>query len=278
MLDRAVDLSVKNFLFLATLYLVYLVPAEIITALLFAPRVDLVQSALDAWFRHGAKASTAHLAHSNVWVHIFVVVASVAGLYAKIALFVAVSASYLGAHTTFIAAYRMAFRRPLPLLGISLLHFTFVMLSAVPLFVLWFGLKAINFAPLPVAIASLVCIGLIELIALATLVAQLAYCACLFEAANIGRAISTSVRRILRNHGLPRSIAVANAYVAPIVAALAFSLMTEHEFSSGSIQSNAARIALRAFGFVASAILCAAFATIYYYDTRIRDDGIDLMT
>jgi hypothetical protein len=275
-LDRAVDLSVRNVTTLATIYLAFLLPSEIITALFFGPRVDLVQSALDAWSRHGAKVATAHLAHPSVWVHFFEVGLSLAGLYAKIALVVAVSATYLGANTSFAAAYRIALRRPLPLLGIGLLNFAFLMLAVMPAFLLWFALKASNFAPLLVAIASFACLVLVGLVIIATLVAQLAYCACLFEAANVVCAISTSVRRTLRDHRLPRSIVAATAYIAPTIAAIAFSLVTEHEFSSSSIQSNVTRAALRAFGFVASAILSASFATIFYYDARVRDEGLDL--
>jgi hypothetical protein len=53
MLDRALDVSVRNFPALAAVYLVFSAPAEILPVLFNFRRVDLVQRILDAVSQHG---------------------------------------------------------------------------------------------------------------------------------------------------------------------------------------------------------------------------------
>jgi hypothetical protein len=277
MLDRAVDVSVRNFPALAAVYLVFSAPAEILPVLFNFRRVDLVQRILDAVSQHGSNLPAEQLAPVG-WIHFYHVALWLLAVYVRSALIVAVSARYLGKSASFGAAYRTALRRLLPLVGIDLVYLAFLILELVFAYALLVMLFATHFSPAAVTVAGFVCFVLLEVAVLATLGTQIAYRACLFESANVIGSIMMSVRRILGEHRFTRSLFASNAYAAVVLTATIFSVLTEHEFFSSAIQSEIIRVAVKILVSIASGILCAAFATTFYYDARVRDDGVNLIS
>ena len=294
-LDRAVTLCVRHFVPLSAIYLVYAVPFAVIAYYATRDFQALLQTMTDAIQQSaatGKPADQAQIARAlgrgsgfNGWTLAVVVATVLIGPFPAAALIEATAGTYLGRTVTFAGAYRAAAGRWASLIGVNLLYFAagsllYVALAFVLVF-LFFGLAFVGSTLHAIGIAIDVFVGLlVALVALAfgvvaTLAFQISYFTCVVERANPVVAFAQGVSRVFVGVGLQRSLIVGAAFVAigigiSVVSLVGQSLLVGvlHSGIAGTVYATLVRIATAAF--------TTAFIGIFYFDLRVREEGLDL--
>lgn len=295
LLDRGVTLCVRFFLPLASLYVVYAVPYEF--AAYFASR-DL-QKALDV-FGAIIRAQTAGgrpvdprtlsaiLAHQPLlgpWFGLLVVAQFLIAPLPFAALIENTSAFYLGRRATFAQAYRVALGRWAPLIGLNCLYLgagvaAYVLLAILVAFI-FLALTFVAVAAHGLGIAIAVIVGVPVLLALLgfavilVLAFETSYFTCVVEHAPPLRAFTVGLSRVLTRVGLRRALFVGAAYIAvtigvSIISGVGTALIVGllHSTLLSAVYTLLLRIAVVTF--------LSAFFAIFYFDLRVREEGLDL--
>ncbi|GAC1299305.1 MAG: hypothetical protein NVSMB19_03130 [Vulcanimicrobiaceae bacterium] len=294
-LDRAVTLCVKHFVVLATIFVVYAVPFAVLQ--FFAGRdlaavMATLQAALGATSAAGKPADPAILAHAlaampalGPWYPLLVLTLVVIAPLPAAALIEACAALYLGRPATFVGAYRTALGRWPQLVALNLLYAFVGIVLYVVLIVAVIALT-IGVALVTAAVHILgVAIGVVLVFAatvagiaffiVAWLALQVSYFTCVVERANAVTSFSVGLRRVFAGVGLVRSLLVGVAYLA-IGIGIGLVALVGESVLIGLLHSQLAGSAYATIVRVATAAFTTAFVAIFYFDLRVREEGLDL--
>jgi hypothetical protein len=294
-LDRAVTLCVKHFVPFATINLVYAIPLAVVTYFATKNFQTVLQSLTDL-VQHGEASgrpasqfeisrafSTGH--GLDGWsVLSFAMLLLVAPLPVA-ALIDATASSYLGRLPTFAQAYRVGFARWLPLVGINLLYLVaavllYVVLTLLLVFVI-FGLAFLTSALHAVGIAIDIVIGIVMFVfalafgVVAALAWQISFFTCVVEGAPAVTSFRQGLSRVFVGVGLKRSLLIGLAFVA-IGLAVTIVDVVGQSILVGLLRSAVAGTVYATIVRVATAAFTTAFIAIFYFDLRVREEGLDL--
>jgi hypothetical protein len=294
LLDRAVTLCVRHFVLFALIYVVYAIPFAVVQ---FYATQD-VSRAIEAFstiLQHAQTTKPAdvdqivkqfsNVSGSGNWTGLTLVLAFLIAPLPIAALIHATTTSYLGKAATFAESYRVGLSRWLPLIGVNTLYLACgSVIYLVVVVVLVFVILALTFATVQVrslGVALDVVFGLAMLLAglafaiVAVLAVQVSYFTCVVERASFANAFTRGISRVFARIGLQRSLLVGVAFVAIGMGIFLISLLGQsvilgifHNEVVGTAYSTILRIATAAF--------TTAFTAIFYYDLRVREEGLDL--
>jgi hypothetical protein len=294
-LDRAVNVCVRNFVTLGVIYLVFVIPLSVIQYYATKDFATVLQAIVEsAKSGHGAasadvlqKLGSANAGYSgiNAWTVLLWVAAIAVGPLPAGALIAAVAAVYLKQPTSFALAYRVGLARWANLLGVELMYCFaggFLYLIAV------LGILAVFFAVgvlysvantagivLGVVVGIVVLVLAIVVVTLVALALQMSFLACVIERANFVTSFLSGLRRVFTGIGVRRALPFGLAYIAIFIGVGIVGGVGEVVLT-GLLRSPAAGVAYGAVVRLISAAFSTAFVVIFYYDLRVREEGLDL--
>jgi hypothetical protein len=291
-LDRAVNLCVRHFSTLGLIYIVFVIPLSVIQfyasqdfntyfqALQELTKNGNSSNSAEVFQRLGAAAPSA-----NGWTIFLYIVIQCIGPLPGAALISAVAAVYIGQPTSFGIAYRLGLTRWGQLLGVGLMYlFTggFIYIVAVVAIVLvFFAIGLIYSVQSTAGIVLGIVVGLILLLAvlgfavLAVLAGQISAVTCVVEGVNFVAAFLSGLKRIFTSIGVRRALPFGLAYVA-ILFGIGIVAGAGQIILSGLLHSVALGVAYSAVITIFSTAFSTAFIVIFYYDLRVREEGLDL--
>jgi hypothetical protein len=295
LLDRAVTLCVKNFVPLSLIFLVYAVPLGVVQYFATRDVTSVLQTftdALQAQANNGKPADPAALSRAfstvpplNGWYPLLIAIVFFVGPLPTAALIEATSARYLNRETSFGAAYGVALARWMPLIGINCLYlaaggilYVAVVLAAVAIGI---ALALVTSALHAIGIAFDVLIGLAVLIAgiaffiVAALALQVSYFTCVVEGGGVVTSFGRGIRRVFARVGVKRSLLVGLAFVAIAISIGIVSAVGEAALFA-AVRNSAVGTAYSTLVRIATAAFTTAFLAIFYFDLRVREEGLDL--
>jgi hypothetical protein len=295
LLDRAVTLCVANFVPLSLIFLVYAIPLGVVQYFATKDVTSVLQAiteALQAQAAGGKSGDPDAIQHAlaaapslNGWYPALIAIIFFGGPLPTAALIAATSTLYLGRASTFGDAYRAALARWLPLIGINLLYlFAGVILYVgivLALVAIVFALAFVTSALHWLGIAVAVLIGLAAFFAgiaffiVATLALQVSYFTCVVEGGGPVTSFGRGVRRVFVGVGLKRSLLVGLAFFAVALAIGVVSAIGEGALFA-AVHNTAVGIAYSTVVRIATAAFTTAFLAIFYFDLRVREEGLDL--
>lgn len=291
-LDRAVTLTVRFFVPLALIYLVFAVPLGFVQ--FFAYRdvfhtLSEITSAIQMQAAGGKPVdpnalarSMSHASTPSGWTAATFVLAFLVGPLPTGALIEAVSAYYVGRSATFGSAYRVGLARWLPLIGVNLLYLAagvalYVAFTLAAL-VLIFGAAFLGHAAgiaLGIGVGVAVLAAAFAFAVVAALALQTSYFTCVIESEGVVRSFARGLSRIFSRIGLRRALLFGAAYVAIGlgIALVGFAgeaalVALTHSAAVAATYSTILRVVTVAFS--------TAFVGIFYFDLRVREEGYDL--
>ncbi len=294
-LDRAVTLCVRNFPTLALIYLLFAVPLAIFQYLgtedqsrVFGALAQVLQK----------QSSTGHAADPNAWTKaiggqpifngwtgmLLVWLFLVSPLPAA-ALTLAVGAFYLGGKIDLGAAYRAALGRWPQLIMYNILWiFCAILLYVilvVGLVVLFIGLALVTTALHGVGVAIDVIVGILvgcltlAFILVMTLAYEVGFFSCVIERVNFATAFASGFQRVFSRAGMTRTLLAGLAFFA-IGIGIYIVMLIGQAVLFGLVRSNVLGIAYATIVSVATAAFSTAYIGIFYFDLRVRKEGLDL--
>ncbi|MDQ2857349.1 MAG: hypothetical protein M3R53_01690 [Candidatus Eremiobacteraeota bacterium] len=291
-LDRAVNLCVKYFVPLSLIFLVYAVPLAVVQYFATQDFAHILQTITGALTPvPGRPADPQALARalgsvrSNGWYAVLLALTFFVAPLPTAALISATSEAYLGRATSFARAYRHAAGRWLPLIGVNVLYGLALgaayvaLIIAFTLAILGIALVAAGARVAGIVLGAIVgVVGLGAMVAffiVAALAFQVSYFTCVVERAGVRRSFGLGVSRVFGGLGLRRSLLVGIVFVALglgiVVVSLAGEALLEgllHSVPLGTAYATIVRVATAAF--------TTAFIAIFYFDLRVREEGLDL--
>jgi hypothetical protein len=294
-LDRAVTLCVKFFVPFATIYVVYAIPLAVVTFFATKDLQTVLQSLSDVAQRGAATGHAANQAEIlrtlargggvNAWTAPLVGMALLVAPLPAAALVEATAATYLGRPPTFAHAYAVALARWLPLIGVNaiylvlgvLLYLVVGLAGAFLVFALAYATLALHAlgVALDVVVGVAFTLSALAFAIVVFLALQISCFTCVVERANPVTAFKKGIGRVFFGVGLKRSLLVGVAFVAIGIAIAAVSAVGQsllvgllHSAVAGAIYSTILSIATAAF--------TTAFVAIFYFDLRVREEGLDL--
>ncbi len=292
-LDRAVTLCVTHFVPLASIFVVYAVPLAILQ---YASGRDTehVMSVLASIAKTSGKGHADPTAIANalasappvgVWTPLFVLAGLVIGPLPMAALITACDAFYFGRPMSAREAYAIALRRWLPLLGTDLMYVVAAMMLVAAItiggVVLAFALSLLTLALHAVGVAIAIVVGVLALVVViaffvvATLAIQISSFTCVIENENSIVSFARGIGRVFAGTGLRRSLPFGIAY-AVIAIGIALVTIAGQALVVGLVHNTVAATAYGTLVQVATAAFLTAFVAIFYYDLRVREEGLDL--
>jgi len=294
MLDRAVTLCVRHFALFSLIFVVYAIPVAILQyfgtadqAKMWGPLTDILRAqaagkSIDPSALSKAFSQSPVL---NVWTGLWLVTLIFVSPLPTIALIDAAANLYLGASITFERAYRTALDRWLPVIGINLLYVAcgtglYIVVFFV-VFIVALGLFAIVKIAGAAAIAIAVILGIVVSLGLCAagllvvLSVQISYFGCVVEKMPFITAFSRGISRVFVGAALRRSLLAGLAYVAILIGISLVSVVGV-SLLFGLLKSNVAGTIYETIVRVATAAFTTAFLTIFYFDLRVRSEGLDL--
>lgn len=294
MLDRAVTLCVRHFALFSLIFVVYAIPLAVLQyfgtadqAKMFGPLTDILraQAAGKSIDPNALAKAFSQSPVLNVWTGLWVITLLFISPLPTVALIDAAANLYLGASSSFERAYRTALGRWLPMIGLNLLYIAcgFGLYIAVFLvvFILALGLLAIVKVAGAIAIAIAIVLGIAVSLALcaaallAVLAVQISYFSCVVEKMPFITAFSRGISRVFGRAALRRSLLAGLAFVAILIGISLVSIVGQSVLF-GLLKSNVAGTVYETIVRVATAAFTTAFLTIFYFDLRVRSEGLDL--
>jgi hypothetical protein len=263
-LDRAVTLSVRNIIPFASIWLVFEFPQ------------NLVFYALN-------------VTHSSLQVQGFcLVVSSFIAFIPGAALAWAACRSYEGKREGFAATYGVGFRRFPANIAFNVLWLAVSLISLVPfliaafLIAMIFGIVEVAFAGAAVAIAVVLAVPVAIVFFGAGAIATAAYItgwfAVVVEGASPRAALTAAIRRSFRHGMRVRSFSGGFAYWA-----LTLGLILIVGGGAAGFEVLKVPLAAELWGIVGAPLVVTlayiyttAFIAVFYFDVRVRDEGLDL--
>jgi hypothetical protein len=294
MLDRAVTLCVRHFALFSLIFAVYAIPVAILQyfgtadqAKMFGPMVDILraQAAGKTVDPNAMAKALSQAPVLNVWTGLWLLTLIVVSPLPTIALIDAAANLYLGVACTFERAYRVALERWLPVIGINLLYIAcgvgLYLVVFLVVFIIALGLVAIVKVAGTAAIAIAIILGLAFFLALSAfallvvLSVQISYFGCVVEKMPFITSFSRGISRVFARPALRRSLLAGLAYVA-ILIGISLVAIVGQSLLFGLLKSNVAGTVYETIVRVATAAFTTAFLTIFYFDLRVRNEGLDL--
>jgi hypothetical protein len=295
LLDRAVALCVNNFVPLSLIFLVYAIPLGLVQYFATKDVTSFLQVFTDAVGAQGSGAKAgdptalqralAAAPPLNGWYPLLIALVFFAGPLPTAALIEATSARYMNRSSGFAEAYGVALARWAPLLGINVLYllagailYVAVVLGAVALAL---GLVYVTAALHWLGIAILVVIGVTVTVAglaffvVAALALQISYFTCVVEREGPVTSFGRGIRRVFVGVGLKRSLLVGVAFFAIAIAIGIVSAIGEAAIFA-ALRNTAVGAAYSTIVRIATAAFTTAFLAIFYFDLRVREEGLDL--
>ena len=290
-LDRAVSLCVKHFLPLSLIVLVFAIPLAVVSFFATKDLAEVMRQLAAATTNGGKPADPLAVRQafsslkSTGWYAALIAFTFFVGPLPFAALISAVSQFYLGGPTSFADAYAVGLRRWLPLIGINLLYVVAFALAYVVIVLavvfLVFGLTLLTATLRGVGIALDVVVGSVAILAMlaffvvATLAIQISYFTCVVEGRGVIASFGRGVSRVFKGIGLRRSLLVGVVFAALLIGIVVVTSAGEMVFvgllrseTLGTVYATLVRIATSAF--------TTAFIAIFYFDLRVREEGLDL--
>jgi hypothetical protein len=287
-LDRAVTLCVRNFPLLALILIVFLVPLAVIEFFMTQDQSRLFRSLADI-MKHANDSSASLPAAPNalfsLWLVAYLLMLFFVMPLPIAALAVAIAAFYLGESSTFGRAYRAALDRYPNLLLYNILWiFTILVLylaMVIVIVVATLALGAFVFALhtigtiIAIILGSVAGIAVIAAALVFFLVYQVGFMACTLERRGFAAAYAAGFERVFAKVGLRRSIRVAFAYLAIMLGIYIVSALGQLALF-GFLRSDLLGTAFSALLQLIIYAFLTAFMAIFYFDLRVREEGLDL--
>ena len=294
LLDRAVSLCVKFFVPLALIQLAYAVPTGIMRYFATGNYTALIQGVIDEMKAGtlGKPGSSDALASSMsqngsqigwsfglllLWFFISPLIGG--------ALVAATTSAYLGRVPTVAQAYRVGVARWLNMIGVNLLYLlsggALYIVAVLGIVVVVLALAAVTATARTLGIAVDVVIGTVMVLGgvaffiLVWMAVQMSYFACVVEGANFAAAYVSGLSRIARGIGIRRALLVGIAYFAAMIGIEIVSFAGQVALA-GLLHSAIAGDSFITILAIATDAFSTAFMTIFYYDLRVREEGLDL--
>jgi hypothetical protein len=285
-LDRAVNLSIKHFLPLLFIYIAYGIPFAI-AAYVFTVRYTALLQAFAV-----PRASQTLPTFPPELILTIIALAIVFFLtypLPTVALIESTSAFYLGRTTSFGQAYRVAFERYGQMLLLTLLYLlvglALYIVVAIVIGLLVLGIVLIAAASKVVAIALGIVLGIaavaaaIVLFMIVSLMLQVGYFTCVIERASCVTAFRLAIKRTFSGIGVKRTLLVGLVYFAislGIGIVSGAGQVTISGLLHGSATGTVLSLVYAAILRVLVAVLVTVFLAIFYFDLRVREEGLDL--
>jgi hypothetical protein len=296
LLDRAVSLCVRHFVLFALIYVVYAIPFAVVQ--FYATRdvsraIESFSTILQHAQAQGTKAAQAdHLIKAlasfqsdNTWTGLTIALTFLIAPLPVAALIHAATTSYLGGSASFAESYRVALSRWPSLLGVNLLYLAcgsviyFVAVVLLVFVVLALAFTTVQARTFGIALDVVVGAGFllfgVAFGIVAALAVQISYFTCVVERASFAAAFASGIGRVFTRVGLQRSLVVGVAFVAIGTGIFLISLAGQSVIL-GVFRNEAAGTAYGTVLRVATAAFTTAFIAIFYYDLRVREEGLDL--
>jgi hypothetical protein len=292
MLDRAVSISVRFFVVLLLIYVVFAIPLTVFQYLGTADMAKFFAAITDALQKTGQRTDPQAIARAlsvapvfNVFTVLYFVTALlVAPLPSAALMWTAAEIYGHGRVPTFQAAYREGFRCWLPLIGVNVpwivlglvayVAVTVLVVIVVLAFVLLNALLKSFALVAGAAIAGLLLLAFFALVLLGVLAANVSYFAIIVERAGFISAFSSGLTRVF-GRSLRRSLLVSLALFAVGIGLYLMGALGQAVLL-GLLHNNALGTVFGALLRLVVVIFTAVFLAIYYYDIRIRTEGFDL--
>ena len=126
-----------------------------------------------------------------------------------------------------------------------------------------------------VIVGTLLALVIVALALVVALAIQMSYFACVVERLPFITAFARGLSRVFNKVGLRRAFLVGLAYVA-IFLGVYFVTVAGQAVLYGLVRSNVAGSAYSTLVEVATAAFSTAFIAIFYFDLRVREEGLDL--
>jgi hypothetical protein len=290
-LDRAVNLCVKHFIPLTLIFLVYAIPYAVVQYFATKDTTSLVQ-ALVSSIQSGKNGDPAELSRAlsagsapNAWIGVLLVLTFFVYPVPAAALIVAAASFYLGRPASFQDAYRAALPRWGHLLGLNIMYgfavgFLYLALGFATL-VLVFGIAFLyslsHVAGIVIGIitGTIAALFIFALLLVLVLSWQVSYYGCVLEKQNLAVAFVQGMKRVFLGIGLQRALLVGLAYVA-IALGISFVSVVGETVLVGILRSGIAGTIYTTIVRIATAAFTTAFIAIFYFDLRVREEGLDL--
>jgi hypothetical protein len=292
MLDRAVSISVRFFVVLLTIYVVFAIPLTVLQYFGTADMAKFLSVFTDVLQKGGQHADPQAIGKAlsasqvfNVFTVLYFVMAALVGPLPAAALGWTAAEIYVhGRVPTFAAAYREGLRCWLPLIGVNLLWIVFGLLAYVAVLflvvivVFSFALLSTVLKGFAVVLGAVVgglfLLAFFALVLLALLAANISYFAIIVERAGFISAFSSGLTRVF-GRSLRRSLLVSLALFAVGIGVYLMGALGQAVLL-GLLHSNVLSTAFGAILRLVVVIFTAVFIAIYYFDIRIRTEGFDL--
>ncbi|MFY9780397.1 MAG: hypothetical protein WAJ85_07800 [Candidatus Baltobacteraceae bacterium] len=296
LLDRAVTLCVRHFVLFALIYVVYAIPFAIVQ--FYATRdvsraIESFSTILQHAQAQGTKAAQvdevvkalSNFPGDGTWTGLTIALTFLVAPLPVAALIHATTTSYLGGRATFAESYRVALSRWPALLGVNLLYLAcasliyFVAIVFLVFVVMALAFTTIQARTFGIALDVVVGAGFflfgIAFGIAAALAVQISYFTCVVERASFAASFARGIGRVFTRVGLQRSLVVGLAFVAIGMGIFLVSLAGQSVIL-GVFRNEAAGTAYGTVLRVATAAFTTAFIAIFYYDLRVREEGLDL--
>jgi hypothetical protein len=296
LLDRAVTLCVRHFVLFALIYVVYAIPFAIVQ--FYATRdISHVIESFSTILQHaqtqGTKApdldrvvkQLSSVSTSNSWTALTIALTFLIAPLPIAALIHAIATSYLGGSATFAESYRVGFSRWPALIGVNALYLAcgsviyfvaFVFLVFVIIALAFATAQARTFGiALDVVFGVAFFVSAMAFAVVAALAVQISYFTCVVERASFATSFARGISRVFTRIGLQRSLVVGLAFVAIGIGIFLVSLAGQSVIL-GVFRNEAAGTAYSTILRIATTAFATAFIGIFYYDLRVREEGLDL--
>lgn len=276
------------------IYLAYGVPLGVINYFTSRGMTSFVQAFTDQMKAqstgheadpHALSAAFANSGNNGVWTLVLLVFVFFISPLVTGGLIEATSEAYFGRLPTFGRAYRVALERWANLIGINVLYGlaagALYLIVVIVLFVVALGVIGIAAAAHTAGIVVGVVIGIvfalaIFLFALVIAIAyQMSFFACVIERANFVTSFTSGLGRVFNGIGLKRALLVSFAYVAVAIGITLVATIGEVVLV-GLLRSEIAGAIFRILISLATAAFLTAFMSAFYFDLRVREEGLDL--
>jgi hypothetical protein len=286
-LDRAVNLAVQKFVPLLIIYIAYGIPFALVGYAFTARYAGLLQT-FSAPRANPAVFPTIP-PEFILFAFVLVVVFLVTLPLPTAALLESTSAFYFERTTSFGQAYRVAFERYGQMLLLTLLYIVvglgLYIAVGIVLVLLGLGIALIAAASKIVAIVLGILLGIagisaaIVLLVIVSLMLQVGYFTCVIERASCVPAFRLAIKRTFSGIGVKRTLLVGLVYFA-ISIGIGIVSIAGQLLITGLLQATTAGtiVSLVYSGIlrVLAAVFVTVFLTIFYFDLRVREEGLDL--
>jgi hypothetical protein len=293
-LDRAVNVSVKHFVLLALIFVVFAVPLAIVEYFETRDSSRMLQAfagALQAQATTGKSDPESLLRilrdapPANGWTAILLALGFFVAPLISAAQIDAVAKLYLGGTVTFGEAYRSALRRWLPLIGLNCLYLVAALgaylVAFIVLVILFLAIAAIVHGSQAAGVVAGVIAGTAALVSLfvlallAVLAWEISYYGCVVENSGVVTSFSQGIKRVFAGVGIPRSLLFGCAYLAIVIGIGLFGGVG-NLLLLDLTHSRVVSIAYVTIVRIVTVNFTTVFLGIFYFDLRVREEGFDL--